>query len=281
MPDHIVARSQRGGGGGTGKRARVSFPKSHFDWQQTDFYFFICRTANRTNEQLSLRAVLVSVARILASFRCFLSFFLALLLRFLFPPPLPCPAPLPPQLGAITAREKRNPKGVAEIPLCTTKSRVIPLCTVWLNFQRGGTQRTFLCVRSLSPAPQEPAQFLCVGFVFSPRGARGAWRHKRKAAAPGSATKLRRIPCPTRSYVDFGTFAEIVLAAGQPHGRPCVPARATAFCCRDARCCQRMNKLKLHGGLDGPNHRATSVCSGAWDLVAADSVATPCFSTAS
>eukprot|EP00959_Pyramimonas_sp_CCMP1952_P107383 2245118-Pyramimonas_sp.AAC.1 len=61
--------------------------------------------------------------------------------------------------------------------------------------------------------------------------------------------QVRQIPRPKRSDVDFGTFAEIALAAGQPHRQPCMPARATAFYCRDACCCPRMNKLTLHGVL--------------------------------
>eukprot|EP00959_Pyramimonas_sp_CCMP1952_P013038 275820-Pyramimonas_sp.AAC.1 len=60
-----------------------------------------------------------------------------------------------------------------------------------------------------------------------------------------------------------------------------MPARATAFCCRGACCCQRMKKLTLHGGLAVPNHRGMFAGSGSWDLVAADSLATPCMSTAS
>eukprot|EP00959_Pyramimonas_sp_CCMP1952_P200190 4187018-Pyramimonas_sp.AAC.1 len=93
--------------------------------------------------------------------------------------------------------------------------------------------------------------------------------------------RLRQIPRPKRSHVDFCSSAEVALAAGQPHCRPCMPARTTASCCRDACCCQRMDKLTLHGGLAVPSHHGMFVGRGSWDLVAAYGLATPCVSTAS
>ena len=201
---------------------------------------------------------------------------------FSLPPPLPCPAPLPPQLGAVTAREKRDPKGVAVIPLCATKSRVIPLCTVWLHCQRGGHTKDFLLCMIIPAGPTRSRAIpLCRASFPASRSARGLapqsqGRGARQcdAAAPDTMPKMilrgLRQFCRNRA----GCWPATWLAL---HAR----ARANAFCCRDVRCCQRMNTLTLHGGLAVPNHHATLVGSGAWDLVAADSVATSYLSAAS